>query len=133
MPAKAGSKRSGFDPWVREILWRRAWQPIPVFLPGESHGQRRLVGYSPWGCKESDTTEATKHSTFLPEQFSGISTINHTLLCHHHHHPFPELLYNPRWKLYPLNPNAPFPLPPAASHRHSTCCFYLTILSTSNK
>ena len=31
--------------------------PLPVFLPGESHGRRRLVGYSPWGCKESDTTE----------------------------------------------------------------------------
>ena len=33
------------------------WQPIPVFLPGETHGQRSLAGYSPWGCKESDTTE----------------------------------------------------------------------------
>ena len=39
------------------MWWRRAWQPTPVFLPGESHGQRNLVGYSPWGCKESDTTE----------------------------------------------------------------------------
>ena len=37
--------------------WRRKWQPTPVSLPGESHGQRSLVGYSPWGCKESDTTE----------------------------------------------------------------------------
>jgi len=36
-------------------LWRRAWQPTPVFLPGESHGPRRLVGYSPWGCRESMT------------------------------------------------------------------------------
>ena len=35
----------------------RNWQPTPVFLPGEFHGQRSLVGYSPWGCKESDTTE----------------------------------------------------------------------------
>ena len=41
----------------REDLWRRKWQPTPVFLPGESHGQRSLVGYSPWGRKESDTTE----------------------------------------------------------------------------
>ena len=41
----------------REIPWRRAWQPAPVFLPGESHAQRNLVGYSPWGCKESDMTE----------------------------------------------------------------------------
>ena len=49
-------KRSEFDPWVREILWRRAWQPTPVFLPGESHGQKSLAGYSPWGHKESDMT-----------------------------------------------------------------------------
>ena len=39
-------KRCRFDPWVRKIPWRRAWQPTPVFLPGESHGQRSLVGYS---------------------------------------------------------------------------------------
>ena len=43
--------RPSFDPWVRKILWRRAWQATPVFLPGESHGQRSLVGYSPWGHK----------------------------------------------------------------------------------
>ena len=40
-------RRHGFDPWVGKILWRRKWQPTPVFLPGESHGQRSLVGYSP--------------------------------------------------------------------------------------
>ena len=40
-------------PWVGKILWRRKWQPIPVFVPGEFHGQRSLVGYSPWGPKES--------------------------------------------------------------------------------
>ena len=40
-------KRSGFNPWVRKILWRKAWQPTPVFLPGESHRQRSLEGYSP--------------------------------------------------------------------------------------
>ena len=40
-------KRRGFDPWVGKIPWRRAWQPTPVFLPGKSHGQRSLVGYSP--------------------------------------------------------------------------------------
>ena len=37
--------------------WRRKWQPTPVFSPGESHGQRSLVGYSPWGHKELDRTE----------------------------------------------------------------------------
>ena len=50
-------RRPGFDPWVRKIPWRREWQPTPVFLPGESHGRRSLVGYSPQGYKESDTTE----------------------------------------------------------------------------
>jgi len=39
-------KRSGFDPWVGKIPWKRAWQPTPVFLPGESHGQRTLASYS---------------------------------------------------------------------------------------
>ena len=42
--------------------WRRKWQPTLVFLPGESHGQRSLVGYSPWGCKESETTEQLTHT-----------------------------------------------------------------------
>ena len=52
-------RRHGFDPWFGKILWRRAWQPIPVFLPVESHGQRSLAGYNTRGHKESDTTETT--------------------------------------------------------------------------
>ena len=56
--------RPGFDPQVRKILWRREWLPTPVFLPRESHGQRSLAGYSPWGHKESDMTE-TNTSTFF--------------------------------------------------------------------
>ena len=55
----------GSHAWVRKIPWRRAWQPTPVFLPGESHRQRSLVGYSPWGCKGSDITEATNTCTFF--------------------------------------------------------------------
>ena len=43
--------------WVGKIPWRRKWLPTPVFLPGKSHGQRSLAGYSPWGLKESDMTE----------------------------------------------------------------------------
>ena len=43
----------GFDPWVRKIPWRRRWQPTPVFLPGESHGQRSPAGSGPWIRKES--------------------------------------------------------------------------------
>ena len=50
-------KRCRFHPWVGKIPWRRKWQPIPVFLPGESHGQKNLAGYSPWGRKELDMTE----------------------------------------------------------------------------
>ena len=49
-----------FDPSVSKIPWRRAWQPTPVFLPGEYHGQRSLMGYSQWDHKESDTTEAAE-------------------------------------------------------------------------
>ena len=49
-----------FNPWVGKISWRRKWQPTPVFLPGESRGQRSLAGYSPWGCKESETTVRLK-------------------------------------------------------------------------
>ena len=50
-------RRPGFDPWVGKIPWRKKWQSTPVLLPGKSHGQRSLVGYSPWRCKELDTTE----------------------------------------------------------------------------
>ena len=49
--------RPGFDPWVGKILWRRKWQPTPVLLPGKFQGWRNLIGYNPWGHKESDMTE----------------------------------------------------------------------------
>ena len=55
-PASAGDVRDvGFDPQAGRTPWRRAW-------PGESHGQRSLVGYSPWGRTELDMTEATEHT-----------------------------------------------------------------------
>ena len=57
--------RPGFNPWVRKISWRRKWQPTPVFLPGKSHGCRNLVGYSPWGRKESDMTEQLHFLSFF--------------------------------------------------------------------
>ena len=56
-------RRSGFNPWVGKIVWRRAWQTTIVFLPGESHGQRCLGGYSPWGRKELDMTERQRRVT----------------------------------------------------------------------
>ena len=61
-PASAGDlrdtgSRHRFNPWVRKILWRKKWQLTLVSLPGKFHGQRSLVGYSPWGHQESDTTD----------------------------------------------------------------------------
>ena len=50
-------RRCGFDPQVKKILWRRKWQPYPVFLPKKSHGQRNLAGCNPWGVKELDMTQ----------------------------------------------------------------------------
>ena len=52
-------QRHQFDPWIGKILWIRKWQPTPVFLSRESHGQRSLVGPSPWDHNELDMTEAT--------------------------------------------------------------------------
>ena len=62
-------RRGGFDPRVRTTPWRRKWQPTPVFLPGESHGWRSLVGYHPWGRTESDTTEGlgTAHNSVISD------------------------------------------------------------------
>ena len=82
-PANAGDMRCGFSPWVGKILWWRKWQPIPVFLPGEAQGQRSLVGYSPWGHKESDTTEwlttlsqcLAAHRTYRNYNLTNISYI----------------------------------------------------------
>ena len=71
----------GYSPWVAkswtqlsdltfsltdDIVRRRAWQPTPVLLPGESHGQMSLAGHSPWGHTESDTTVVTKQQQHIP-------------------------------------------------------------------
>ena len=55
-------KRQGFNPWVGKILWRRKWQPSLVFLPGRSHGQRSLAGYSPWGHRRVGHDWSNWHS-----------------------------------------------------------------------
>ena len=74
-------QRCSFDPWVGKIPWRREWQPTPAYLPGKSHEQRSLAGYSPCNHKESDRTEVTGLSTpegnpVLP-QFD-VSPVRHT-------------------------------------------------------
>ena len=72
-------KRPRFDPWVGKIPWRRAWQPPPV-LPGDSHAQRSLECYSPWGHKESNMTEVTWHKEkqqWYPEVASNTAITTH--------------------------------------------------------
>ena len=54
-------RRCGFNPWTGNIPWRKKWKPTPLFFPGKSHGQRRLVGYSPGQHKESERTEHMVH------------------------------------------------------------------------
>ena len=90
-------KRCRFDPWVGKIPWRRKWQPAPGFLPGKFHGQKNLAGYSPWGHKESDTTEQlSTHKSFEQSLiiliFRSFTTVNYFKL-------FVELR---QWKSYLL-------------------------------
>ena len=62
-PAMQEPRWRGFNTWIGKIPWSTEGQPTPVFLPGESQAQKSLSGYSPQDPKESDTTEATEHST----------------------------------------------------------------------
>ena len=65
-PANTGRhKRRGFDPWVGKITWRLSWQPTPIFLSGESHGQTNLVGYHPQDRKESENWSDLSHTQTL--------------------------------------------------------------------
>ena len=70
-----------FNPWVRKILWRRKWQPTPVLLPGESHGWRTVVGYSPWSRKQSDMTERLHSLTHYMGRASMIAQLVKNLLA----------------------------------------------------
>ena len=63
-------RRWRFNPWAGKIPWRRKWKPAPVFLPGESHGQRSLVGYSPWGHKQSDMSERLSSTHYILKDVS---------------------------------------------------------------
>ena len=77
-------RRHGFSPWVWKIPWRRKWQPTPVFLPGEPHGQRSLVGYRPWGHKESDTTERL-HNKTSDRYISYLMDVLHAIYTYMYH------------------------------------------------
>ena len=62
-----------FDPWDGKIPWRRAWQPTPVFVPGESHGQRNMEGYSPWGHRVRHDWVTNTFTLLLPDLFPEIT------------------------------------------------------------
>ena len=92
------------DPWARKIPLRKKWQPTPVFWPGQSHGQRSLVGYRPWGHKESDTTERLSththththtHTRILSSQanFRNSSSCTSLQLGYSHTDHFPPIRY----------------------------------------
>ena len=84
-------RRPGFDPWVRKTLWRKKWQPTPVFLPGEFHGLRSLVGYGPWGREESNMTEQLT-LFFFPKVFSPqayVFVMDNSLGIFHHDYSSP--------------------------------------------
>ena len=72
---------SGFSLWIGKIPWRRKWQPTPVFLPGESHGKRSLVGYIPWVCKESDMTYQLNNNSIVRPTDQETAT-NEKRICH---------------------------------------------------
>ena len=129
---RAMCRRFRFNSWVGKIPWKWKWQPTPAFLPGESHGRRGLVGYSPWGQKELDTTGHTRiqlpflcwwwlweylRSALLATLkdktvFLTIVTILNIRS--------PELVHLIVGSLYPLNNISSFPVP--GSH-HSTLYF----------
>ena len=83
-------RRHGFDPWVRKIPWRKAWQHASVFFPGKSHGQRSLVGYSPQGHKEYDLTK--RLSTQLKQYNQGLKSLELNIHLH-------KLIFKQRTKM----------------------------------
>ena len=97
MPAGGGVNRLGLGTdggghgnWQWVQLWRRKWQPTPVFFPGEFHGQRSLAGYSPWGGQESDRTERLSlnsgcfldSETLVTTAGAGAGNLRHLLRIH---------------------------------------------------
>ena len=122
-------KRRGFDPWVRKMPWRRAWQYTPVFLPGESHGQWSLVGYSPWGQKESEVTEATARTALSDHHFPWSTQDTLPLSLYSHTSPLPRcpnswqpVIDSPSLKLfYPMHVT---PLKSSSRYPFEICFFH---------
>ena len=85
------TQRPRFNPWVRNILWRRDQLPIPVFSPGEFHGQRSLAGYTPSVRKEMDRTESLTLSLFFKPK---VSSAQNLLVSLHHPQNKVQGMYN---------------------------------------
>ena len=79
-------KRHEFNPWVGKIPWRRAWQPTSVFLPGESHGQRGLVGYGLWSLKESGVAKSQARLKWLSTAQPSTGILNRMKWNNLHQH-----------------------------------------------
>ena len=94
-------KRHEFDPWVRMIPWSRKWQPTPVFLPGESHGQGSLVGSNPWGGSQKVRHDYTCMSSFVLKKFTSFwNTLYLEILFQPAYRPWHEVSPNsPSWAL----------------------------------
>ena len=90
-------RRSRFDPWVGKVPWRRKRQPTPVFLPGKSHGQRSLAGYSSRGRKQSDTTERLHFTSVVKNPPANAEDVRDTGLI-----PFRKIPWRREWQLTPL-------------------------------
>ena len=86
------NRRPGFDSWVEKIPWRRKWQPTPVFLPGESHGQRSLAGYSPWSCQSQTRFSDQTTNGYVIFHSMCITQFVHSSLGGHFE-PFPPFGY----------------------------------------
>ena len=87
-------KKGRFNPWVEKIPWRRKWQPTPVFLPGQSHGQRCLVGCTTWSHKELETTEHahTCNSAYVERSGLGLIRLVGAVTLQPGHQSWPSLL-----------------------------------------
>ena len=107
---KCAEERSRFNPWVRKIPWSRKWQPTPVFLPGEFHGQRSLLGYRQQGGKESDMKACTRKGGTIqlrkPEKYiyksKCLQICQRSLLSNQRHFCFFSYLKLANKKLYLL-------------------------------
>ena len=118
--------RPGFYPWVRKIPWRRKWQPTPVFLPGEPHGWRRLVVYSLWCRKESDSTERLHFHYYLHK--CGRIAVRFNTLVKKHKNFLGSKIYFPA-----IHPNiCPSIHPSNHPPIHSHIPFYVTLHPSSH-